>query len=185
MSHWGFEYSFYPLPYQMRLARRMVDAGASVVLGHGPHYPQGIETYRGAEIVYSLGNFIFDEPQKFANRSFIYGVDVAAGVPQNRTVFPVHLRRHVPHLVGGDDRRRLDRLVEALGRRYREKDRRFWRSLSADYLTDLCGRVIRSRSLKYLFVPTLSFYRDVGPAAVMRKLKLSNVMGLSRALNFR
>ena len=76
MSHWGYEYSFYPLPYQMRSARQMIDAGASVILGHGPHYPQGIERYRDGRIVYSLGNFIFDEPHKYANRSFVFGVEI-------------------------------------------------------------------------------------------------------------
>jgi poly-gamma-glutamate synthesis protein (capsule biosynthesis protein) len=94
--HWGFEYSFYPLPYQMRQARRMVDAGACLVLGHGPHYPQGIEVYRGRDIVYSLGNFIFDEPHKFANRSFIYRADIDdSGSVRNRDILPVHLHQHV------------------------------------------------------------------------------------------
>jgi poly-gamma-glutamate synthesis protein (capsule biosynthesis protein) len=179
MSHWGYEYCFYPLPYQMRAARRMIDTGASIVLGHGPHYPQGIERYRGRDIVYSLGNFVFDEPHKYANRSFIYGVEIdAAGMPQNREVIPVHLRRHVPTLVEGAEKRRLLGLIEALGLRYAAKDRRFWRSLSAQYLTELCGRVVRNRSFKYLRVPPWSFYRDVGPGAVLRKLKPSAVMAL-------
>jgi poly-gamma-glutamate capsule biosynthesis protein CapA/YwtB (metallophosphatase superfamily) len=38
-------------------ARRMVDAGADLVLGHGPHVPRGMETYRNRLIAYSLGNF--------------------------------------------------------------------------------------------------------------------------------
>jgi len=179
MSHWGYEYCFYPLPYQMRAARGMIDAGATLVLGHGPHYPQGLEDYRGGQIVYSLGNFIFDEPHKFANRSFIYGVGIdAAGALQRREVVPVHLRRHVPTLVDGADKRRLSRLIENLSARYGEKDRRFWRSLSASYLTELCGRVMRTRSIKYLLVPSVSFYRDVGPSVILRKLKPSAILAL-------
>lgn len=38
-------------------ARRMVDAGADLVLGHGPHVVRGIERYRERLIAYSLGNF--------------------------------------------------------------------------------------------------------------------------------
>ena len=38
--------------------RRMVDAGADLVLGHGPHVPRAMEVYRGKLIAYSLGNFI-------------------------------------------------------------------------------------------------------------------------------
>lgn len=38
-------------------ARRMVDAGADLVLGHGPHVVRGIELYNERLIAYSLGNF--------------------------------------------------------------------------------------------------------------------------------
>ena len=40
-------------------ARAMIDAGADVFVGHGPHVLRGIEIYRGRPIFYSLGNFIF------------------------------------------------------------------------------------------------------------------------------
>lgn len=179
LAHWGFEYQFYPLPYQMRAARRMIDAGAVLVLGHGPHYPQGIERYRGREIVHSLGNFIFDEPHKYANRSFIYGAEIAPdGTLRAAEVMPVHLRRHVPTLVEGRERQRLLGLIDALSARYAEKDARFWRSFSASYLTQLCGRVARSRSLKYLRVPPMSFYRDVGAWQLLRRLRPSALMTL-------
>ncbi len=38
-------------------SRRMIDAGADVVLGHGPHVPRAVEVYNGRFIAYSLGNF--------------------------------------------------------------------------------------------------------------------------------
>lgn len=38
-------------------SRRMVDAGADMVIGHGPHVPRAMELYRGRLIAYSLGNF--------------------------------------------------------------------------------------------------------------------------------
>jgi hypothetical protein len=50
--------------------------------------------------------------------------------------------------------------------------------VSASYLTDLCGRVLRNRSLKYLLVPPVSFYRDVGVAGILRKLKPSTLLTL-------
>ncbi len=40
-------------------SHRCIDAGASVVIGHGPHELQGIELYNGGLILYSIGNFIF------------------------------------------------------------------------------------------------------------------------------
>ena len=41
----------------VRFSRAMIDAGASLVLGHGPHVPRAIELYQGHLIAYSLGNF--------------------------------------------------------------------------------------------------------------------------------
>jgi poly-gamma-glutamate capsule biosynthesis protein CapA/YwtB (metallophosphatase superfamily) len=170
-AHWGFEYRFYPLPYQMRQARQMIDAGAQLVLGHGPHYPQGIEEYRGREIVYSLGNFIFDEPYRCARRSFIYDVVIEAdGTIGDRRLAPVHLPHHVPYLLHGVEGVRLLTLVARLGSRYGHMRRAFWQRHNAAYLTELGGRVLRTRSLKYLRVPPMSFYRDVGPSGLVRTI---------------
>jgi len=41
-------------------SKRCIDAGASVIIGHGPHELQGIELYKGGVIFYSIGNFIFE-----------------------------------------------------------------------------------------------------------------------------
>jgi hypothetical protein len=41
----------------MKFSHRMIDAGASVVIGHGPHVPRAMELYRGHLVAYSLGNF--------------------------------------------------------------------------------------------------------------------------------
>lgn len=57
--HWGREGKGTPEPYQTELAHFAIDAGASAVLGSHPHVLQGIEVYKGAPVVYSLGNFVF------------------------------------------------------------------------------------------------------------------------------
>ncbi len=57
--HWGEEYVAYPSPEQQRIARRLIDAGADVIVGHHPHVVQGIEKYKNGAIFYSLGNFNF------------------------------------------------------------------------------------------------------------------------------
>lgn len=41
----------------VRFARAMIDAGAHLVIGHGPHVPRGMEVHHGRLIAYSLGNF--------------------------------------------------------------------------------------------------------------------------------
>lgn len=57
--HWGEEKAEYPNDVQVELAHAAIDAGADLVLGHHPHVLQGIEKYKGKNIVYSLGNFCF------------------------------------------------------------------------------------------------------------------------------
>ncbi|BAZ29990.1 putative poly-gamma-glutamate biosynthesis protein [Cylindrospermum sp. NIES-4074] len=42
----------------LKFARTMIDTGADLVLGHGPHVPRAIEMYKGKMIAYSLGNFL-------------------------------------------------------------------------------------------------------------------------------
>jgi poly-gamma-glutamate capsule biosynthesis protein CapA/YwtB (metallophosphatase superfamily) len=42
----------------IKFARTMIDEGADLVLGHGPHVPRAMEMYKGKLIAYSLGNFL-------------------------------------------------------------------------------------------------------------------------------
>ena len=58
--HWGWERERQPTQRQRQLARLMIDHGADVVVGGHPHVTQGVDTYKGKLIVYSLGNFVFD-----------------------------------------------------------------------------------------------------------------------------
>jgi poly-gamma-glutamate capsule biosynthesis protein CapA/YwtB (metallophosphatase superfamily) len=58
--HWGWEDEGYPSERQRVFARRMIDAGADMVVGSHPHVTQGAEIYHGKPIVYSLGNFLFN-----------------------------------------------------------------------------------------------------------------------------
>ena len=56
--HWGEERFLIPSPEQVEQAHRLIDAGASMVLGHHPHVVQGLELRGGRPIIYSLGNFV-------------------------------------------------------------------------------------------------------------------------------
>lgn len=58
--HWGWEEEPNPSPRLREFARRMIDAGADMVVGGHPHVTQGAEMYKGKPIVYSLGNFLFN-----------------------------------------------------------------------------------------------------------------------------
>ncbi|MDH3973781.1 MAG: CapA family protein [Deltaproteobacteria bacterium] len=69
--HWGVEYEKFPTKKQIKVAHQLIDAGADIILGHHPHVMQGIEFYKGKLIVYSLGNFLFDQKHKDTPRSFM------------------------------------------------------------------------------------------------------------------
>lgn len=59
--HWGDEYVTQPGPEQIKQAYQIIDAGASIILGHHPHVIQPVEIYKNKVIAYSLGNFVFDQ----------------------------------------------------------------------------------------------------------------------------
>lgn len=103
MPHWGFEYEYYADPWFLQLGRRIVAAGADLVVGHGPHVvqpaevcavndpaqPPGIGTCsvrddgppRTAAILYSLGNFDTVQPTIPVQTGLVATVDLdAAGV---------------------------------------------------------------------------------------------------------
>lgn len=59
--HWGIERAAYPEEYQRSMAREFIDAGADLIVGNHPHVIQGIEFYKDVPIVYSLGNYLFNQ----------------------------------------------------------------------------------------------------------------------------
>ena len=70
--HWGTEYAPAPRPEDVDIAHKMLEAGASVIVGHHPHVLQPIETYstqdgRMAVIFYSLGNFLSNQSRNYVD----------------------------------------------------------------------------------------------------------------------
>jgi len=55
--HWGEEFVSFPSPKQQKIARKIIDNGADIIVGHHPHVIQGMEKYKHGFILYSLGNF--------------------------------------------------------------------------------------------------------------------------------
>ncbi|EPX63695.1 hypothetical protein D187_006104 [Cystobacter fuscus DSM 2262] len=83
--HWGRAGELLPTVDQRQLAARLIDAGATAVLGHGPHTAQGIERHGRGIIAYSLGNLAFacgctDERDAYVLRFRIDGAGAAVDV---------------------------------------------------------------------------------------------------------
>jgi poly-gamma-glutamate capsule biosynthesis protein CapA/YwtB (metallophosphatase superfamily) len=56
--HWGLDHEV--LDYQVQIAHSAIDAGANLVMGHGPHTPLGIEIYKDKPIFFGVGSFSFE-----------------------------------------------------------------------------------------------------------------------------
>ena len=69
--HGGDEYKDVSGKSAEREMKLLAEFGADVVFGHHPHVPQGIEIYHGCLMFHSLGNAVFNQPQRFwTQRSF-------------------------------------------------------------------------------------------------------------------
>jgi len=84
-----------PAEFVVEYAHACIDAGADMVIGHGPHLLRGLELYKGRPIFYSLGNFIFQHEyvQRFPADDYetlgadpVYGpTEVARHLSKNET----------------------------------------------------------------------------------------------------
>jgi poly-gamma-glutamate synthesis protein (capsule biosynthesis protein) len=79
-EHGGCEYVPFPPVGRREQLRRLVDAGADLVLGGHPHVAQGWETWKGGLIFFSLGNFYFPGERERENRSWNWSLAVRAVV---------------------------------------------------------------------------------------------------------
>lgn len=57
-NHWGLDGEV--LDYQREIAHAAVEAGADLVMGHGPHFPLAIEIYKDVPVFYGLSSFSFE-----------------------------------------------------------------------------------------------------------------------------
>jgi poly-gamma-glutamate synthesis protein (capsule biosynthesis protein) len=142
--HYGVEFSEFPTPQQVRLSRRLVDAGAKMVIGHHPHVPQGYERYKDGFIAYSLGNFLFDMadgPHRFSRLGLVIVANFEKTHLDHIEVVPVDTRGGVVRLLTSDEKTEAER-----------------------YLTQLCGFLVDSEKLReaYYFTCRNNFEMYVG-----------------------
>lgn len=95
--HWGIERENMPQDYQRQLGKAYIDAGADIVIGSHPHVLQGIEYYNGKPIVYSLGNYIFNQS---IEKTMLLKVTVS---PENETMLQI-----IPASASGAKTQKMD-----------------------------------------------------------------------------
>lgn len=65
---WGIEYTNYPTEHQKDLGKSLIDNGANLIIASHPHWVQSIDFYKDVPIIYSMGNFIFDQTHTLETR---------------------------------------------------------------------------------------------------------------------
>jgi poly-gamma-glutamate capsule biosynthesis protein CapA/YwtB (metallophosphatase superfamily) len=151
--HWGNNYAWHS-PAQSELGRRLIDAGADLVLGHGAHLFQEIEPYRGSLILHGLGNFVFLSPGRYADRG-MHGYSLAARLDFSEQGAGLNvalalyflasdnqLTQYRPYVLGGEEFERVERILLDGG------------TLAPEARSELKRRVSRQRDEvgEYLFI---------------------------------
>ena len=96
-QHWGGEHTLKPVPSQRLDAHRLINAGADALICHHTHTLQTIEHYKGRDIYYSIGNFIFDQQKPLNSKACVVKVEVTMNHVKTQAL-PVHIQGCIPHL---------------------------------------------------------------------------------------
>ena len=105
--HWGGEHTLRPVPRQRVEARQLIMAGADLLVCHHTHTLQTIEDcavpYLEKRIYYSVGNFIFDQPNPINSRACMVRIRVTEEGFTTETI-PIDIRGCVPYVHQQRDR---------------------------------------------------------------------------------
>jgi poly-gamma-glutamate synthesis protein (capsule biosynthesis protein) len=116
VPHADREFLPFPAPYVQRAYRRLVEAGASLVVAHHPHVPRGVEIHQGVPIFYSQGNFVFnhDHPGLFRRLGYMLRVAVGADGAVGCRIVPYRLDGGGIHLLDTEQQNWFFRQLEAV-----------------------------------------------------------------------
>ncbi len=107
--HWGVEYQTYPEKWQQQLGRNLIDAGAQLIIGNHPHWYQPIEIYKQGLIIYSHGNFIFDQEwSKETKTGFVAKHVFYENKLVDSQIFPILISDYCqPSLLEGNEKEKI------------------------------------------------------------------------------
>lgn len=99
--HWGTEYGFVPTGQQRELAEMAADSGADIVIGHHPHVLQSVERIGDTLVLYSLGNFVFDQGWSRTRESTVARYELGADGRARVSFVPVVIEEATPRVTSG------------------------------------------------------------------------------------
>lgn len=144
--HWGIENIFYPSPKQVKLARKLIDSGAHIILGHHPHVLQGIEQYNGGIIAYSLGNFQFEYfPQtgseknnERTNQTIILSLTINRNGIKSYDIIPIKINEeYCPMLPADNEKEEILKFISYISKPLNSgiiNEKRWFEEISEEYL---------------------------------------------------
>jgi len=150
--HWGKEYIPLPAPEIVRLGRRLVDAGARVVLGTHPHIMQPLESYRDGVICYSLGNLLFpaypEQGLRFAGhglQSMVVSIELEPDSASVKAVTVVSFDEagFLSCVPESEAQERLDELATQAAVLGTEQHERLWRQAVRRYELQRLRRIVQ------------------------------------------
>ncbi|WP_246048681.1 CapA family protein [Leptospira sarikeiensis] len=132
--HWGVEYSPFPTLDQRKIAKTLADNGVSVIIGHHPHIPQGIEKIGKTLVFYSLGNLIFGSRNAYLNHNLIVILHIKKSKLIKAELVPIfgkfqnedHLVRPLEKKEAENFLQEISVLSQDLGTKIRIEDGRGW-----------------------------------------------------------
>ncbi len=103
LPHWGNEYESTPSLAQTDAAHLFIDHGANAIIGAHPHVIQAYENYKGVPIIYSLGNFLFDQDWSVpTQQGLALGFDIDSSSIQ-LTFTPISVIKSHTTIMGADE----------------------------------------------------------------------------------
>ncbi len=99
--HWGEEYDLGPSDDQRELAEVAAEAGADVIVGHHPHVLMPVERIDDALVLYSLGNFVFDQGWSRTRESAVARYELDADGTARVVLVPALVREATPEPLTG------------------------------------------------------------------------------------
>ncbi|MDR7855599.1 CapA family protein [Tissierella sp.] len=119
--HWGVELSTSPRKEEMDLAKKLVDAGADIIMGHHPHVLQGIEIYNGKPIFYSLGNFVFGSKNELTASTMIAQINIIDKAIDNVKIIPCTIVMGRPTPVEEDKKAEKIKYINTISNNFNTK----------------------------------------------------------------
>ncbi len=104
LPHWGWEFHDEPNDAQRADALSLAEAGADAVIGHHPHVAQSVEHIGKTVVLYSLGNFIFDQSGMEAKRCLAAELVFSGSFLREVNLIPLSIEDCAAEIMRGEER---------------------------------------------------------------------------------